>query len=404
MRLILLALASHCAAQPSSVPAASVPAASVFKMALCQLAVGDNKTENLRGAEAAIREAAGNGAQLVVLPECFNSPYAVSKFAEYAEGVPASRSAVNLAGHPSTHMLCSVAEALGVYIVGGSIPERDAQTGKLYNTAIAVGPDGAILARHRKLHLFDIHIPGKIAFRESETLSSPRCPSSIRRGAASGWASATTYASRSTPRCCARPARTCSSIRARSTRSCATPALDLPTSGSSPILCHAPVACTAPAHPCARRIETARPADRADALGAARAGARRGHPVLCGDRVTRALVRPEVLSGMGPLDGHLSVGRRARHDRGGGRHRLRGGRRRADGGAARVDPGLCAASARPVSAEVAARRGRPACGGARAAAEGQGLAAVAPRSRALSLADGRPLLGSNQGRTSRCGK
>ena len=53
----------------------------------------------------------------------------------------------------------------------GSIPERDEASGRIYNTCVAYGPDGALLARHRKMHLFDIDIPGRITFRESDTLS-----------------------------------------------------------------------------------------------------------------------------------------------------------------------------------------------------------------------------------------
>lgn len=41
----------------------------------------------------------------------------------------------------------------------------------MYNTCVVFGPDGAILTRHRKVHLFDIDIPGRITFRESDTLS-----------------------------------------------------------------------------------------------------------------------------------------------------------------------------------------------------------------------------------------
>jgi len=46
-----------------------------FKLALIQLAVGSNKADNLRRACQLVREAANQGANLITLPECFNSPY-----------------------------------------------------------------------------------------------------------------------------------------------------------------------------------------------------------------------------------------------------------------------------------------------------------------------------------------
>lgn len=51
----------------------------------------------------------------------------------------------------------------------GSIPERE--DSRLYNTSLSFGPDGQLLAKHRKVHLFDIDIPGKISFQESSTIS-----------------------------------------------------------------------------------------------------------------------------------------------------------------------------------------------------------------------------------------
>jgi omega-amidase len=60
--------------------------------------------------------------------------------------------------------------SITVYKYAGSIPERDA-AGKIYNTCVVYGPDGELLAKHRKMHLFDIDIPGKITFRESDTLT-----------------------------------------------------------------------------------------------------------------------------------------------------------------------------------------------------------------------------------------
>jgi omega-amidase len=57
------------------------------------------------------------------------------------------------------------------YLIGGSIPEYDESTKKYYNTSLTFSPTGALLATHRKTHLFDIDIPGKIRFKESEVLS-----------------------------------------------------------------------------------------------------------------------------------------------------------------------------------------------------------------------------------------
>jgi nitrilase len=63
-----------------------------------------------------------------------------------------------------------MAMAHGVAIHGGSIGELDG--GKLYNTTVVFGPDGAELARYRKIHLFDITTPDGTGYRESATYGS----------------------------------------------------------------------------------------------------------------------------------------------------------------------------------------------------------------------------------------
>jgi omega-amidase len=55
-----------------------------------------------------------------------------------------------------------------VYTIG-SIPEKDGDN--FYNTSTVFDPKGTMIAKHRKIHLFDINIPGKIIFRESDVLS-----------------------------------------------------------------------------------------------------------------------------------------------------------------------------------------------------------------------------------------
>ena len=59
-------------------------------------------------------------------------------------------------GGASSNSLSAMAKANGVYLIGGSIPESD--NGKIYNTCLAFGPDGAVIGKHRKTHLFDIDL------------------------------------------------------------------------------------------------------------------------------------------------------------------------------------------------------------------------------------------------------
>lgn len=102
-----------------------------------------------------------------MLPECWNSPYDTASFPIYAEPVPGPGEDPPREGDsPSTAMLCRAAAESKVYLIGGSVPEAG-EDGGVYNTCIVVGPDGKILAKHQKVHLFDIDVPGGITFRWS---------------------------------------------------------------------------------------------------------------------------------------------------------------------------------------------------------------------------------------------
>lgn len=131
-----------------------------LRIACIQLKVGSNKTENVARALEKIREAKSKGAELVSLPECFNSPYGTKYFPDYAEEIPTG---------DTSQFLSKISKELGIYLIAGSIPERS--NNKLFNTSTIWGPQGDLLATYRKMHLFDIDIPGEITFKESDNLS-----------------------------------------------------------------------------------------------------------------------------------------------------------------------------------------------------------------------------------------
>ena len=132
-----------------------------FRVALCQIRTSADKSTCYERAEALIKEAKANGANLVVLPEIWNSPYGTTYFPKYAEAIP---------GGPTVKKMEQCAQDNKIFLIGGSISERTIEE-KLYNTCLVFDPEGTIIGKHRKVHLFDIDVPGGQKFKESETLS-----------------------------------------------------------------------------------------------------------------------------------------------------------------------------------------------------------------------------------------
>ncbi|KAI0086671.1 carbon-nitrogen hydrolase [Irpex rosettiformis] len=158
---------------------AQPPTFKPFNLALVQLGqIGADKAANLEHAKEMILKASqgsstGQKPDLIVLPECFNSPYGHVHFPVYAETIGFEHGKefdVEKTESDSVKVLSSTAKEIGTWLLGGTIPEK-ASDGKIYNTAIVFSPKGELVTTHRKVHLFDIDIPGKITFKESETLT-----------------------------------------------------------------------------------------------------------------------------------------------------------------------------------------------------------------------------------------
>ena len=130
-----------------------------MKIAQIQMSVSSDKAENIRHACALIRGAAESGIDMAILPEMFCCPYDNACFRAYGETV----------GGEAQQALSALAKELGIYIVGGSVPELEG--GKVYNTGFVFDPKGDTIARHRKMHLFDIDVKGGQRFMESDTLT-----------------------------------------------------------------------------------------------------------------------------------------------------------------------------------------------------------------------------------------
>lgn len=124
------------------------------------MAVSSDREANLKRAGSAAAAAGEAGADLLALPEMFTCPYATAAFQGCADTFPAG---------PSFAALSEMAAANHLVVVGGSVPELAA--GRLYNSCYTFGPHGEMLGRHRKVHLFDVDLPGGLAFMESATFS-----------------------------------------------------------------------------------------------------------------------------------------------------------------------------------------------------------------------------------------
>jgi deaminated glutathione amidase len=128
-----------------------------MRAAAVQLNSTDRYERNLEVAERLVREAAADGADLVVLPEkwtVLGPPDAIRASAEPLDG-------------PALSAASGWARELGIFLVAGSVPEVVPGQDKLANTSVMFGPGGEKLAVYRKIHMFDVEV-GDVTYRESE--------------------------------------------------------------------------------------------------------------------------------------------------------------------------------------------------------------------------------------------
>ncbi len=138
-----------------------------IKIALIQMPTVEEVVANLETAREKVKYAAGQGADIVVLPEMFCCLYQSASFLKNKEPQ----------GGRIWQALCRMAADNRVYLVGGSLPEQDGD--KIYNTSFIFAPDGVQIGKHRKVHLFDIDVEGGQYFKESDTFTAGSRPTVI---------------------------------------------------------------------------------------------------------------------------------------------------------------------------------------------------------------------------------
>ncbi|HYZ61549.1 MAG TPA: carbon-nitrogen hydrolase family protein [Acetobacteraceae bacterium] len=141
-----------------------------MRVSVVQMSPGSEKAANIEQARGLIDEAVqADRPDLVSLPEMWTC-LGGDRETKFAQAEPLPPAGSNAPGGAAYEFLRGTAREHGIFVHGGSIAEAGA--GKLFNTTLVFGPDGAELGRYRKIHLFDITTPGGQDYRESATYGS----------------------------------------------------------------------------------------------------------------------------------------------------------------------------------------------------------------------------------------
>jgi predicted amidohydrolase len=128
--------------------------------AVVQMTSTADVDRNLAAAEELVEGGASRGAVFVALPENF------AFLRSEGEPVPEAQP---LDG-PWVQRMAGLARRLELTLLLGSIPERVEGEKRIQNTSVLLGPDGSTLAVYRKIHLFDIDLPGMEHLKESKAV------------------------------------------------------------------------------------------------------------------------------------------------------------------------------------------------------------------------------------------
>lgn len=148
--------------------------------AVVQLSSQDDVADNLARVRERVLEAGRAGAELVALPENFAFMGEETKKREIAERVDGDASG------PIMTALRLAARDARVWLVAGGMPEASGDPDRPYNTSLLMEPDGRLVTRYRKIHLFDVDLPDGTKLLESGATTAGGEPCSVEIGSRAG--------------------------------------------------------------------------------------------------------------------------------------------------------------------------------------------------------------------------
>ncbi|MEV6488292.1 carbon-nitrogen hydrolase family protein [Actinoplanes sp. NPDC051633] len=131
-----------------------------MRVSVCQLNARDDRDHNLRVARELLSRAADDGAEFAMLPEYVD-------YLGRSAGMPKPEP---LDGEFAS-FFAEAAREFGIWVHAGSFHERGPDDERTYNTSLVFNPAGERIAAYRKIHLYDVEIPGRVSYQESRSVA-----------------------------------------------------------------------------------------------------------------------------------------------------------------------------------------------------------------------------------------
>lgn len=132
-----------------------------MRVVTCQTNSQGDKATNIETAMRLLDAAAAQGADLAVLPE----------YVEYMGDDAGALEAAETVPGPTSNQFAAKARALNMNVLVGSIRAKVDGDSRCANTSLLINRKGELVSSYRKIHLYDVDLPGRVYYKESDTVA-----------------------------------------------------------------------------------------------------------------------------------------------------------------------------------------------------------------------------------------